>query len=65
MGTGKPGIYHVTSAGPIVSWLEFAYEAAAMMELSSDLIEITSYEQLGLPAPRHNIAPCIVFYQHS
>lgn len=46
------GIYQVTNSGPIVSWEEFTEIAADMGGFNKDIIQIVSYEDLGLPALR-------------
>ena len=39
-------------SGPVLSWYEFAALAAEMINLTTDMIETTTYEEMGLPAPR-------------
>jgi dTDP-4-dehydrorhamnose reductase len=49
---GAHGTYHVTNSGDIVSWYEFAICAARMLGLSETIIELATYQEMGLPAPR-------------
>lgn len=55
------GIYHLTSSGQAVGWLEFVQRAAEVMGREPPKIELVEYRQLGLQArrPRYTEFRCL------